>query len=108
MDDREARPTLEYPGHPAKLKGPHKPLIVRGYLRRFLGREVSTHPAIATYISRYVRVRCLQVQDDQTRFRPDSDLRAILGVEECTFLQVRQVIDECGVQKWRAVPRSWS
>lgn len=94
MDAREALPTLEYPDHPAKLKGPHKPVIVNGDLRRFLGRDVSTRPAIARYISRYVKARGLQVQVDQTKFRPDADLRAILGVEECTFLQVRIVIGE--------------
>eukprot|EP00170_Pyropia_yezoensis_P004088 contig_16856_g4099 len=92
MDAREALPTLEYPDHPAKLKGPHKPVIVNGDLRRFLGRDVSTRPAIARYISRYVKARGLQVQVDQTKFRPDADLRAILGVEECTFLQIGKYI----------------
>ncbi|KAK1867825.1 hypothetical protein I4F81_010324 [Pyropia yezoensis] len=92
MDAREALPTLEYPDHPAKLKGPHKPVIVNGDPRRFLGRDVSTRPAIARYISRYVKARGLQVQVDQTKFRPDADLRAILGVEECTFLQIGKYI----------------
>lgn len=108
MGDREALLPLEYPEHPAKLKGPHKPVVVNGVLRRFLGRGVSTRPAITRYISRYVRARGLQVQDDRTKFRPDANLRAILGVEECTFLQVRHVTDECGVQKWRVVSCSWS
>ncbi|KAK1864091.1 hypothetical protein I4F81_006641 [Pyropia yezoensis] len=92
MGDREALLPLEYPEHPAKLKGPHKPVVVNGVLRRFLGRGVSTRPAITRYISRYVRARGLQVQDDRTKFRPDANLRAILGVEECTFLQIGKYI----------------
>ncbi|KAK1862161.1 hypothetical protein I4F81_004736 [Pyropia yezoensis] len=87
MGDREALLPLEYPEHPAKLKGPHKPVVVNGVLRRFLGRGVSTRPAITRDISLYMRARGLQVQDDRTKFRPDANLRAILGVEECTFLQ---------------------
>lgn len=106
VGDREALPPLEYPDHPAKLKGPHKPVIVKGALRRFLGQDVSTRPAITRFISNYVRARHLRLQDDKTKFRPDADLRAVLGVEECTFLQVRQVMDESDVQTWGGVPRS--
>lgn len=43
VGDREALPPLEYPDHPAKLKGPHKPVIVKGALRRFLGQDVTRH-----------------------------------------------------------------
>lgn len=92
VGDREALPPLEYPDHPAKLKGPHKPVIVKGALRRFLGQDVSTRPAITRFISNYVRARHLRLQDDKTKFRPDADLRAVLGVEECTFLQIVKYI----------------
>lgn len=43
--------------------------------------------AEGTFISMDVRARGLPVQVDQTTFRLDADLPAILGVEQCTFLQ---------------------
>ena len=78
----------DYPPDPAMLKGVHTPVVVTGALRKLCGVPVSTRPALVRFISRYVKTNKLQRATDKRFFAVDAELRAVLGVDECSFLLV--------------------